>query len=128
MRMPVLQLHNLPLDLGRGLVGMTPRSQAAIMKAFETFHLIPPHPLVAGLARNAVYPAQLRHRVLCAVILQNKPRPLLHYIRHFPGHGSFYLPSALNECVTYLTGTFCYILARFVPTCAARVNPCPSLG
>jgi hypothetical protein len=34
----------------------------------------------------------------------------LHYIRRFPGHGSFYLPSALNERVTYLTGSSLVLL------------------
>src|ERR1700677_3497171 len=59
-------------------------------------------------------PTQLRHRETSAVVVQNKSRPLVHHIRHFPGHALFYLPCAVNEK--------CYPLARYLllPTCPVR--------
>jgi hypothetical protein len=37
----------------------------------------------------------------------------------------FYLPPLWTKSVTYMPGTFCYILARFEPVSTARLKSCP---
>ena len=106
---PQFQHHRFDL-LGRAVAGLM-RRPAAIAQTFQPFAAVAPPPHISGLARDPVATAQLRHAVQTALVLQDKPRPLLTLLA-FQGMLLFYIPRC---SVSYLPGLFCQVSLRSVP-------------
>src|SRR5260370_387532 len=94
------QLQPLLFDLLRRLVAMPLRGMALRQQPPEAGRTVPPQRPIPGLARDVVALAELRHRFLTGLVLQDKPQLFLHDTARFPWHRRSFLeaPAIHSQC------------------------------
>src|SRR5882762_11859487 len=80
------QFQNLLLDLARGLVRMPLRRPLPFRQPSHSRLPVPPQPDIPGFPRYPEALAELRHGLLLALILEDKPQLLFHHTARFPWH------------------------------------------
>ena len=95
------------LDWFGQLVGVPKRPAGPIAEPFQTTFLIPFKDLVTGLSRNT----EPRHRkAMLSPSLSRITKRIRSSITEHSLNGMFYiLPRRKAECVTHVSGTFCYL-------------------
>src|SRR5690348_6937813 len=105
-RMFVLHIQNVILHLKGKLVSVAIGTPASVGQPMHSAFLITIKDLVAGLARNAELPAQIRHR-LARQAPSHELNSFIHYRTLLPRHP---LSSPKKgESVTYVSGTICHL-------------------
>src|SRR5579872_3935374 len=106
-------------DLLGQLVGVPKGPAGPVGEAFPPTLLITIKDLVPGFPGNAELPAQRSH-ALAVLEPDHKPHSLIHY-RTFPPWHVLHPASEKAECVTHVSGTFCYLcVGTGTNTCIPR--------
>src|SRR5260370_30251743 len=76
------------------------RGMALRQQSTEAGRAVPPQRPIPGLARDVVALAELRHRFLTGLVLQDKPQLFLHDTARFPWHRRSFLeaPAIHSQC------------------------------
>src|SRR5260370_12757036 len=76
------------------------RVMALRQQSTEAGRTVPPQRPIPGLARDVVALAELRHRFLTGLVLQDKPQLFLHDTARFPWHRRSFLeaPAIHSQC------------------------------
>src|SRR5260221_12967557 len=85
LRLVALKTYDQPLDLLRQLIGVAHRPARSIAQGREPVLLVAIEYFVAGLARYAEIPANVRHS-LAIHQAGHKPKALFHHRTRFPRH------------------------------------------
>src|ERR1700722_7908097 len=117
----VLHIQNVILHLKGKLVSVAIGTPASVGQPLHPAFLITIEDLVAGLARNAELPAQIRHR-----LPSQSPSPELNSFIHdrtlLPRHPLS--SQQKGESVTYVSGTICYLCVGSFTTYVSERTQC----
>src|ERR1700744_5718583 len=120
MRLP--QFQHLLFDLGTGLVRIPPRCPAPFHQPFDSCFPIAPQPYIAGLARDLISLAQLLHRALMLLVLEDKPQLLFHHTALSPWHALKFYLRAMFFAVSGISPVYS---VRHAPGLYPRSSPPP---
>lgn len=80
------QFQHRLLDPDRRLVGMKSRRPVQFRQPLHSILPVTPQPHIPSLSRYAELTAQIRHRMLIALVLEHKAQLLFHHTARSPGH------------------------------------------
>src|SRR3984957_17757495 len=114
----VLHIQNVILHLKGKLVSVAIGTPASVGQPLHPAFLITIEDLVAGLARNAELPAQIRHR-LPSQSPSHELNSFIHDRTLLPRHPLS--SQQKGESVTYVSGTICYLCVGSFICLAAKL-------
>src|SRR6266403_114008 len=110
---PKLGLHNLRLQLCRGLIGMTLRRASQLLKSLQPTLIITSDPLIDRRSTNPIDSAKLVFAVVAAQPISYQLNSLPHGTGFLPRHRH---PPPCRRNVNHVPGSFCKLCYRFVPS------------